>query len=184
MDDKRFDQTIQALSGGADRRTAVRLISGGALAGVVGWLGFSAEGEAKRKRKKKKDKKKRCPSSAPVKCPPTSQDPQGLCAPPGFQCCSEAVGGGACEGAYPQCCAPTDQDPQGLCVTWADVCCSSEDGGGYCSAGETCCPPMPGYPNGYCAWPGYQCLLDIPSGRSGGVSARRTDAAARSDGGR
>jgi hypothetical protein len=183
VDDRRFDDFAQVWHEGATRRAVGRLLAGGALAGAAGWLALSEEGDAKRKRRKKSKKKKeklRCPSSLPTKCPPTSQDPQGLCAPPGYQCCSEAVGGGACEGAYPQCCAPTVQDPGGLCIPNGSVCCTSDEGGGYCDPGETCCPPCPGWPNGLCAWPGYPCWMSCQSGLTGeGYSERKTDATTR-----
>jgi hypothetical protein len=178
VDDRRFDALAQTLGGTANRRAALRLLSGAALSGAVGLLGLAEDGEAKRK-KQKKDKK-RCPRSLPTKCRPTSYDPKGLCAPPGFNCCSDALGGGACDPANPQCCAPTAQDPGGLCIPTGSVCCSSDEGGGYCDPGETCCPPCPGWPNGLCAWPGYPCWMSCQSGLTGeGYSAKKSDAAAR-----
>jgi hypothetical protein len=184
MDEKRFDAIAQTLGDGATRRTAGRLLAGGALAGVVGWLGLSADGEAKRKRKKKSKKKKRCPSSQPKKCSPTSLDPQGLCVPSGFTCCSEALGGGACNPENPQCCAPTFQDPGGLCIPGGSVCCTSAEGGGFCGPGATCCPPVPGFPDGLCASPGFDCPLGFSSSRMNGISERQTNAPSRSAGGR
>jgi hypothetical protein len=185
MDDSRFDEIAQSLQYGATRRAAGQLLAGGALASLAGWLGLSEDGEAKRKRKKKKRKKtstQRCPSSLPTQCPPTAQDPDGLCAPPGFHCCTSSQGGGACEGAYPQCCAPTAQDPQGLCIPNGSVCCTSSEGGGYCDPGETCCPPCAGWPNGFCAPLGYNCVLDCKSGLTAteGLRERQTKASPRS----
>jgi hypothetical protein len=189
MDDKRFDAFAQTLSDGATRRAAFRLVSGGALATVLGWRALSEDSEAKRKRKKKSKKKprQRCPSDSPTYCPPDAHNPDGLCVPAGFHCCGSALGSGACEGAYPQCCPPTAQDPQGLCIETGSVCCTTEEGGGYCGPGQTCCPPCAGWPDGFCANPGYSCLLGCKSGfasdgSSGGYSARKTDAAKRSAG--
>ncbi len=182
MDDDRCDEHSQARSTGATRRAISRLILWGSLASATGWPGLAENGEAKRKKRRKKDKK-RCPSSLPTKCPPTSSDPQGFCAPPGFTCCSDALGGGACDPSNPQCCAPTVQDPAGLCIPTGSVCCTSDEGGGFCDPGETCCPPCPGWPNGLCASPGYPCWMSCKSGLTGGVgegySARKTGAAMR-----
>jgi hypothetical protein len=185
MDDKQFDAISRALRDRATRRLFCRLLSAGALVGMASGLGPTTDGEAKRKKRKKKAKK-RCPSNLPTQCPPTSYDPQGLCAPPGFNCCSDALGGGACEPDNPQCCAPTIQDPGGLCIPNGSVCCTSEEGGGYCDPGETCCPPCEGWPNGFCAWPGYPCWMSCKSGLTDlpgeGYSERKTDATARSVG--
>jgi hypothetical protein len=176
MDEKRFDEIAQTLSDGATRRTAGRLLAGGALAGVAGWLGLHADGEAKRKKKNKK----RCPGSRPKKCAPTSRDPKGLCVPSGFTCCSEALGGGACAPENPQCCAPTFQDPGGLCIPGGSVCCTSAEGGGFCGPGETCCPPIPDFPDGFCVSPGFACPLGVSAGRMSGISERQTNAPSRS----
>lgn len=180
MDEKRFDEIAQTLGDGATRRTVGRLLAGGALAGVTGWLGLSGEGGAKRKKKKRK--KKRCPSHLPRICPPTSRDPRGLCVPSGFTCCSDSLGGGACNPENPQCCAPTLQDPDGLCVPSGSVCCTSQEGGGFCGPGAICCPPVPGFPNGLCATPGFDCPLGFTSGRMSGISERLTNASSRSAG--
>ncbi len=179
MEATRFDAFAQDLNGGASRRTVSRLLAGGALAGLAGWLGLSQEGEAKKKRKKKR-KKDRCPSGLPKKCPPTSLDPKGLCVPSGFTCCSDALGGGACTPDNPQCCAPTVQDPAGLCVPGGSVCCTSAEGGGFCGPGSTCCPPIPGFPDGLCALPGFGCPQGIASGRASGVSERMRGVTRRS----
>jgi hypothetical protein len=189
MDDKRFDELSQVLSNGATRRTLGRLISGGALVGVASWLGVTENGGAKRKKRKKKNKDtQRCPSSLPTSCPGTAANPQGVCAPPGFSCCSSALGGGACDPSNPQCCAPTVQDSAGLCIPNGSVCCTSNEGGGFCDPGETCCPPCPGWPNGLCASPGYPCWMSCKSGLTGGVSEgfseQKNDASKRSKGDR
>ncbi len=180
MDEKRFDQIAQTLGDGATRRTVGRLLASGALAGVAGWLGLHADGEAKRKRKKKRKKKKLCPGSFPKYCPPTSLDPLGVCVRSGNTCCSDALGGGSCAPDNPQCCAPTIQDPGGLCIPSGSVCCTSAEGGGFCGPGDTCCPPTPDFPNGTCALPGFGCPLGLSSGRMSGISERQTNAPSRS----
>jgi hypothetical protein len=188
VEDKRFDELTQIMRDGATRRAAMRLLTGGTLTGVAGWLGLRGAADAKRKHKKKKRKSRwHCPSDNPTFCPPDAHNPDGFCAPPGFHCCGSALGSGACDGAHPQCCPPTAQDPQGLCIETGSVCCTTEEGGGYCSPGQTCCPPCAGWPDGFCANPGYSCLLGCKSGlasdgASDGFSARKTDAAKRSAG--
>jgi hypothetical protein len=193
MDDKRFDDLAQSLRDGASRRAASRLLAGGALAGIAGWLGLSGDGEAKKKRKKKRKKKSNsewhCPNDLPTSCPPDSHNPQGFCAPAGYHCCGNAGGGGACPGDNPQCCAPTVQDPGGLCIPSGSVCCTSDEGGGYCNPGKTCCPPCEGWPDGFCADPGYPCWMACKSGLTGdgsseGYSERKSDAPSRSAAGR
>ena len=166
MDDNRLTERAQTLSDGLTRRSASWKLAAGVLAGGSAWLGLRGAGDAKRK-KKKKQQKKRCPNSLPLRCQPTSYDPQGLCAPAGAACCAEATGGGYCDPQNPQCCPLTAQTPGGLCIPAGSVCCTSSEGGGYCDPGETCCPPGPGYPNGYCAWPGYPCWWGYPSGLDG-----------------
>jgi hypothetical protein len=188
VDEKQFDEITQTLSDGASRRAVSRLLAGGALAGVAGWLGLSEDGEAKRKRKKKRKKKAnsawRCPNDLPTACPPDSNNPEGFCAPPSYHCCGDARGGGACPGDNPQCCLPTVQDPQGLCIPNSAVCCTSDEGGGWCDPGQTCCPPCNGWPNGFCAPLGFNCLLECKSGLTAdeGLRERKTNASPRAVG--
>jgi len=179
MEAKRFDELTQDFGDTTSRRTVGLLLAGGALAGLAGWLGLSEEGDAKKKRKKKR-KKNRCPSGLPKKCPGTPLDPQAFCVPSSFTCCSASLGGGACPPENPQCCAPTFQDPGGLCAPSGSVCCTSAEGGGYCGPGATCCPPIPGFPDGFCALPGFGCPQGISSGRMSGISERLTNAPSRS----
>lgn len=198
MDDMRFDGLTRSLCDRLPRRSLTRLLAGGATAGLAGWLGLRAEGQAKRKRTKKRNVPPspspssspppppppppsrpsppsptgfHCPSSDPLLCPPTAAYPQGVCAPADFHCCTVAQGGGACAPGNPQCCAPTVQDPAGLCIPNGSVCCTSEEGGGFCDPGETCCPPCPGWPNGLCAFPGYPCWMSCKSGVTGDGSS-------------
>lgn len=114
MNGMRFDEITQSVKVGATRRTVGKLLVGTALAGVAASLGLFEDSEAKRKRKKQK--KKRCPSSVPAFCSPTSRDPGGLCVPAGYTCCSNALGGGACSPDTPQCCPPGPGWPEGFCA--------------------------------------------------------------------
>jgi hypothetical protein len=109
LDETRFDTLTQVFSDGATRRTAFRLLTGGTLAGVAGWLGLR-DGEAKHKHKKKR-KKRGCPTY----CPPTIWDPLGLCAPGPAVCCTSEEGGGFCHPGQ-TCCPPFPGFPDGACA--------------------------------------------------------------------
>jgi hypothetical protein len=109
MDETQFDALTQAFYDSSSRRVAFRLLAGGTLAGVAGWLG-SRDSEAKHKHKKKKKK-----SGCPWYCPPTIWDPQGLCAPGPAVCCTSEEGGGLCHPGQ-TCCPPTYEYPEGVCA--------------------------------------------------------------------
>jgi hypothetical protein len=157
MDDKRFDQILRNIGDSATRRAAMRLVSGSALAGVVGQLGLTI-GEAKGKKKKKTKKQAhRCGGAYPITCSPTPDNPAGICFPNGSVCCSSQDGGGACPNGA-GCCPPSVAYPTGSCAAAGTQCCSADAGGGYCPQyAPSCCPPTPQDPLGLCIPSGYQC---------------------------
>jgi hypothetical protein len=158
VESKRFDQLAQFVSDSATRRTAVKLLSGSAIAGAVGQLGLSLS-SAKGKSKKKKQHKKshRCGGAFPITCSPTPNNPAGICFPNGTVCCSAADGGGGCPNGAP-CCPPSVAFPVGSCAEAGTQCCAASAGGGFCPQfAPTCCPPTPQDPFGLCVPTGSQC---------------------------
>lgn len=157
MDNGQFDRLTQAFHNGATRRVAFRLLTGGALSGAAGRLGFAENSEAKRKRKKKHKRGDRCFGDHPKRCSPTASDPRVGCFPTGYMCCGAANGGGACPPGF-DCCPPTQGAPDGNCAGLDEVCCSVEDGGGYCPNHlPVCCGPTPAEPVAQCIPAGLQC---------------------------
>jgi hypothetical protein len=73
-----------------------------------------------------------CPPSAPTCCDPTTQDPEGSCAPPEQVCCESDEGGGSCPEDFPQCCLIALGE--GCCLDEQDCCNTSED----CTAPQVC----------------------------------------------
>jgi hypothetical protein len=164
MEGKRFDRFAQFLIYGPTRRTAVRLLSGSALAGAVGQIGLTF-GSAKGKSKKKKQRKPhRCQGAFPITCSPTPDNPAGICYPNGSVCCSSADGGGACPNGAP-CCPPSVAYPTGSCAEAGTQCCSAAAGGGFCPQfAPGCCPPTPQHPLGLCIPSGFQCCSAAQGG--------------------
>ena len=153
-----FDALARVLSTTPSRR-GVLLLLGGVGIGVA-----PSAGQAKRKRKKKRKHANDCPSSLPVRCPPTAGTTT-VCYPPGDVCCPATTGGGACPPTHPACCPPTPQRPDGACCPQAyPTCCPL---GGCCPSDyPQCCPPTVDSPEGTCAPAGDVCC---PASAGGGA---------------
>ena len=144
-------------SGLRTRRGLLRVLAGGAFAGVAGRVGVGDVATAKRKRKKKSHAPQGCGGDYPVQCPPTAEDPQDICFPSGTVCCGSALGGGACY-AGQACCPPSLDYPSGSCAQADEHCCPADAGGGSCPLTHpTCCPPTEDSPSGFCSPSGVKC---------------------------
>ena len=155
MDTKRFDQFTQFVGDGVTRRTVVRLLSGGALAGVVGQLGLTFS-DAKGK-SKKKHKAHRCGGAFPITCSPTPDNPAEICFPNGSVCCSSENGGGACPNGAPCCPPERGLSHRILCRSGNPVLLCRCRGWLLSQFAPTCCPPTPQDPLGLCVPSGTQC---------------------------
>jgi hypothetical protein len=142
VEQDRFDDLTRSLVARAPRRTALRGLAVGVLAGLLGASPLAeadARGRGRGKTKKGGKGKGKTKKGQSFVAPPPPPPP-----PP----C-----GGTCDADFPQCCSPTTQDPGGFCAFADATCCTTAEGSGFCMATATgyrsqCC--LPGSAVGCC----------------------------------
>jgi hypothetical protein len=188
MDGTRFDDVTKALAasaGGISRRAACKLLTGGALAGVLARFGLEETAAACKKVGKSCTKQSQCCSKGCCLAIGAAATGPKICSTAGATCCTAAEGGGYCpnggrcglptpnlENGF--CCKSNEkccslEGAEGCCPDLNGVCCTEEEGGGCCAEGETCC-----YNNGEPA-----CCSDASVGAAGAARARRMRVAPR-----
>ncbi len=189
MDQDRFDDLARSLTTATPRRSAVRGLAGGLLAGVFSWHsnhGAEANDKLKKCKKFEGDKKKKCIKKAKKhKDQPANESPQpivcgGVTCPDGQVCCPDQKCGARCC-ANGEACNVVCSGPNGN-----NYCCDASRpvaicggcwtlGSTQCDDPKHCCSPESPKccGNDHCCAPGWECLVGCPGNTccKGGQSA-------------